>query len=80
MQLAAFHLLGAALSLGVFFLGRFLRRDPRAMVKFFTFGASDGTGFFGLWGKFCGWMFLVLGAIGMVMYLILIPVDLISSH
>ena len=50
------------------------------MVKFFTFGASDGTGFFGLWGKFCGWMFLVLGAIGMVMYLILIPVDLISSH
>ena len=79
MQLAIFHLFGALFSIATALLGQYWRHHPASFVKFFTFGAHDGTGFPRKIGLSVGWFFFIFGAIGALFYLILIPVDLVSS-
>jgi hypothetical protein len=80
MQIAAFHLLCALLSGGMALLGRRWTRKPASYARFFTFGAHDGSGFAGRIARLNGWFFFILGSIGVLLYLIMIPVDLFSLN
>jgi hypothetical protein len=78
MELAALHALGAVFSAGVALLGRYSLRNPGALARFFTFGASAGSRFGEAYGRVAGRFFLVFGIIGVLLFLIAIPVDLVS--
>jgi hypothetical protein len=80
MELAALHALGAVFSAGLALLGQYSRRNPGALARFFSFGASAGTRFGETYGRLAGWFFFVFGIIGVLLFLIAIPVDLVSSR
>jgi hypothetical protein len=72
------HLVLLLCDLGALALGRFMVRHPERTFHFFTFGMQPeqkfGVGFF----RVVGWVFTVLFAIGLIMYLGLITYDLLK--
>jgi cytochrome c biogenesis protein CcdA len=79
MQDAFLHAIGLVIAVGLAFLGRFVIRHPERMVSFFAFGAGSGKGFFVGFSRDMGWVWCIGGILGTIMYLIMIPVDLLSS-
>jgi hypothetical protein len=80
MQMAALHLLGAFLSGAIALLGRFGIRNAPSFVKFFSFGSANAGVIPARLGRLAGWFFLIFGSMGVLFYLILIPIDLVSLN
>jgi len=62
--------------------GRYMVQAPERALRVFTFGAGPAFGKrFGMaWCKAAGWLFIVGGCLGVVLYLVLIPIDLWRLH
>jgi hypothetical protein len=78
MEAVALHALGAVFSAGVALLGHYSLRNPGTPARFFTFGASVGSRPGEIYGRVMGWFFFGFGIIGVLLFLIAIPVDLVS--
>ena len=80
MQEACYHAIGLVFAVALAILGRFVTRHPERMVRFFTFGAANETGFFVGFSRAVGWFYFVGGILGVITYLIMIPFDLMHSR
>jgi hypothetical protein len=79
MQRAIFHAVCLLLAITTAWLGRFVTRYPARMVRFFIFGVENEPGFFVAFSRAAGWLFMVMGILGAILYIIMIPVDLLSK-
>jgi len=62
-------------------LGGYMVRAPERALRVFTFGEPAFGKRFGVaWCKAAGWLFIVGGCFGIVLYLVLIPIDLWRSR
>ena len=79
MQNALYHAIGLVCAGALAWLGRFMIRHPDSVIRFFTLGAGSKIRFFATFAKAVGWVYLVGGILGSIMYLVMIPIDLLSS-
>ena len=63
----------------VFRAGWFMAHTPKRALLFLTFGTEPtfGNTFWIAWCRITGWVFTCVSAFGGVIYLILIPIDLL---
>ena len=82
MQAVAAHALMLVFAAAAARLGWFMVRAPERALRVFTFGAEPAFGKqFGMaWCKAAGWLFTLMGCLGIVLYLVLIPIDLWHAH
>ncbi len=78
MQLALAHFVGLLFAAGMVFLGRLILRHPDRVVRAFHLGTEPALGkkFALLWAKSSGWLFTVIGTFGVILYLVMIPIEL----
>lgn len=77
MQFALFHLVLFGFACTFAWIGRLMWRHPEQASRFFTFGQPPNrfsTSFFRIVGR----LFAVMFALGAIMYLVLIPLDLLG--
>jgi len=82
MQTALAHALMLVFAIALTRFGWYMSHAPERALRVFTFGAEPAFGKrLGLaWCKATGWFFIVGGCLGVVLYLVLIPIDLWHSH
>jgi hypothetical protein len=80
MRNAFLHAIGLIFAAAMATLGGFVKRHPEKMVRFFTFGAGTEIGFFVGFARVTGWLLFVMGIFGVILYLVLIPKDLMIPH
>jgi len=80
MQNALLHAIGLAFAVVMTALGQFVKRHPEKMLRFFTFGAGTEIGFFLGFARVAGWLWFIMGILGVILYLVMIPKDLMIPH
>jgi hypothetical protein len=63
-------------------VGWFMAHNPERAARFFTFGTEPifGSNFGTAWCRIVGWTFTWGFGLGAVLYLILIPIDILHSR
>jgi hypothetical protein len=79
MREVLFHTIGLMFSAAMTLLGRLIARQPNRMVRFFTLGMGSETRIALGFSRITGWFFLVMGCVGVILYLVMIPIDLLHS-
>ena len=79
MQWALAHALMLIFAIVVLRAGWFMAHTPKRALLLFTFGTEPifGDTFWIAWCRIMGWIFTCGSALGVVIYLILIPIDLL---
>jgi hypothetical protein len=82
MEAVIGDVIGLMFAAGMLWLGLYLKRTPETAYRWFTFRqrAALGERFAIGWARAAGWLFTVFGSLGVVMYLFLIPFDLLRSR
>jgi cytochrome b561 len=82
MQAAIAHSIMLVFAIGVARLGWFMAHCPGRAYRIFTFGAKApfGERFAIVWCKIVGWAFAAGSSFGIVLSLILIPLDILRSR
>jgi hypothetical protein len=82
MQAASAHFLALVFAVIIARLGWYMAHNPVRTLRFFTFGTGPAFGQkVGVaWCRFVGWLFAVGGSLGVLLYLVLIPIDFWRSH
>ncbi len=82
MQAAFAHFLMLVVAAAMATLGWYMAHNPTRTLRFFTFGTEPAFGQrFGVaWCRIVGWFFAVGGSLGMLLYLVLLPMDFWRSR
>ena len=80
MQEAMFHTIGLMFSAATEILGWLIERQPNRFIRFFRFGMGTQSRIVLGISRIMGWFFLAMGCVGVLLYLIMIPVDLLHSR
>jgi cytochrome b561 len=77
MQAASGHFLMLVFAAVIARLGWYMAHNPTRTLRFFTFGTEPAFGHkFGVaWCRIGGWFFAVGGSLGVLLYLVLLPMD-----
>jgi hypothetical protein len=81
MPLAAAHALGFFFAAAVARFGWFMANYPERGIKIFLFGQEPAFGkkYVLIWSRTVGWFFTIFGCLGMVLCMVMIPIDLFHS-
>jgi cytochrome b561 len=82
MQAALVHVFMLIFAGALARLGWFMSHNPERASRLFTFdtGSPFGKRLALTWSRAVGWFFTVGGCIGITLYLVLIPIDLLHSR
>jgi hypothetical protein len=82
MQAALAHALMLTFAAVLSRLGWFMAHNPERALRFFTFGTEPilGRRFGTAWCRIVGWVFTWGSGFGVVLYLILIPFDILHPR
>ncbi len=82
MQAAFAHFLMLVFAIALLRAGWFMAHNPQRAVRFFTFGTDPifGANFAIAWCRILGWIFFCGSAFGALLYLVLIPIDILRSR
>jgi cytochrome b561 len=82
MQAAFAHFLMLVVAAVMAILGSYMARNPTRTLRFFTFGTEPAFGHkFGVAScRIVGWFFAVGGTLGVLLYLVLLPMDVWRSR
>jgi cytochrome b561 len=81
MRAALAHFLMLVFAIAILKAGWFMAHKPQQALRFFTFGTEPifGAKLGTAWCKISGWIFVCGSVFGIVLYLILIPIDILHS-
>ena len=79
MNEASGDLIALIFAIAAALFGRFSLRHPEKVSRFFTFGYGGDNESNLAFNKVQGWALLIVGIIGAIMFLVMIPIDLFSS-
>jgi hypothetical protein len=82
MQAGSAHFLALVLAVAIARLGWYMAHNPMQTLQVFTFGTEPAFGHKAgvAWCRFVGWFFAVAGSLGVLLYLVLLPIDFWRSH
>ncbi len=82
MEAAIAHLLMLAVACLIARLGWFMTRKPEKASRWFMLKERPVVGekFAVGWTRMCGWLFTVSGCLGVLLYVVLIPFDLLAGQ
>ena len=61
------------------FVGRYMTKYPEKVARIFAFG-QDPMKLSVTYFRYCGWFFLVMSGLGVVFYMVLIPLALLGFN